>query len=165
MLKTILKRFFQLLILALIVIQFFRPAKNKSEGISKNDISTLYPVPSDVQDIMKTSCNDCHSNNTVYPWYAEVQPVAWWLNEHIEDGKKDLNFSEFASYRPRRQYKKLEEINELVKENEMPLNSYLWIHKDAKLSDQQKLTLANWVEATRDSLEARYPIDSLVRKK
>ncbi|HNH22632.1 MAG TPA: heme-binding domain-containing protein, partial [Ferruginibacter sp.] len=112
-----------------------------------------------------TSCNDCHSNNTVYPWYAEVQPVAWWLNEHIEDGKKDLNFSEFASYRPRRQYKKLEEINELVKENEMPLNSYLWIHKDAKLSDQQKLTLANWVEATRDTLEARYPIDSLVRKK
>ena len=165
MLKTILKRFFQLLILALIVIQFFRPAKNKSEGISKNDISTLYPVPTDVQDILKTSCNDCHSNNTVYPWYAEVQPVAWWLNEHIEDGKKDLNFSEFASYRPRRQYKKLEEINELVKENEMPLNSYLWIHKDAKLSDQQKLTLANWVEATRDSLEARYPIDSLVRKK
>ena len=165
MLKTILKRFFQLLILALIVIQFFRPAKNKSEGLSKNDISTLYPVPNDVQDILKTSCNDCHSNNTVYPWYAEVQPVAWWLNEHIEDGKKDLNFSEFASYRPRRQYKKLEEINELVKENEMPLNSYLLIHKDAKLSDQQKLTLANWVEATRDSLEARYPIDSLVRKK
>lgn len=165
MLKTIAKRFFQLLILALIVIQFFRPAKNKSEGISKNDISTLYPVPNDVQDILKTSCNDCHSNNTVYPWYAEVQPVAWWLNEHIEDGKKDLNFSEFASYRPRRQYRKLEEINELVKENEMPLNSYLWIHKDAKLSDQQKLTLANWVEATRDSLEARYPIDSLVRKK
>ncbi len=165
MFKTIAKRFFQLLLLALIVIQFFRPAKNKSEGVSKNDITTLYSVPQDVQDILKRSCNDCHSNNTVYPWYAEVQPVAWWLNDHIQDGKKDLNFSEFATYRLRRQYKKLEEINELVKENKMPLNSYLWIHTDAKLNDQQKLTLANWVEAVRDSMESKYPIDSLIRKK
>ncbi|MBK7376236.1 MAG: heme-binding domain-containing protein [Ferruginibacter sp.] len=159
------KRLFFVLLLAFIVIQFFRPAKNKAEGMSKNDITTLYAVPEDVQSVLKTSCYDCHSNNTVYPWYAEVQPVAWWLNDHVQDGKKDLNFSEFASYRPRRQYRKLEEINELVKENEMPLNSYLWIHKDAKLSDQQKLTLANWVNAVRDTMKAHYPIDSLERKK
>lgn len=165
MFKKIFKGLFYLLLLAFVIIQFFRPAKNKSEGTSKNDISTLYAVPQDVQDILKTSCNDCHSNNTVYPWYAEIQPVAWWLNSHIEDGKKDLNFSEFATYRIRRQYKKLEEINELVKENEMPLDSYLWIHKDAKLSDQQKLTIANWAEAVRDSIRAKYPPDSLVRKK
>lgn len=165
MFKKIFKGLFYLLLLAFVIIQFFRPAKNKSEGTSKNDISTLYAVPQDVQDILKKSCNDCHSNNTVYPWYAEIQPVAWWLNSHIEDGKKDLNFSEFATYRIRRQYKKLEEINELVKENEMPLDSYLWIHKDAKLSDQQKLTIANWAEAVRDSIRAKYPPDSLVRKK
>jgi hypothetical protein len=165
MLKKIFKRTFQVLLLAFIVIQFFRPAKNKAEGISKNDISTLYAVPQDVQTILKTSCYDCHSNNTVYPWYAQVQPAAWWLNSHIQDGKKDLNFSEFASYRIRRQYKKLEEINELVKENEMPLDSYLWIHKDAKLSEQQKLTLANWVEAVRDTIKANNPPDSLIRKK
>jgi len=153
------------LLIAFVVIQFFRPTKNKAEGMSKNDISTLYPVPEDVQNILKTSCYDCHSNNTVYPWYAEVQPVAWWLNSHIQDGKKDLNFSEFASYRIRRQYKKLEEVNELVKKDEMPLDSYLWIHKNAKLSEQQKLTLANWVNAVRDSIKAHYPADSLVRKK
>ena len=163
--KKIFKRLFFVLLLAFIVIQFFRPAKNKAEGMSKNDITTLHAVPEDVQSVLKTSCYDCHSNNTVYPWYAEVQPVAWWLNDHVQDGKKDLNFSEFASYRPRRQYRKLEEINELVKENEMPLNSYLWIHKDAKLSDQQKLTLANWVNAVRDTMKAHYPIDSLERKK
>jgi hypothetical protein len=162
--KKIFKRFLLLLLLAFIVIQFFRPAKNKAEGISKNDISTLYAVPADVQTILKTSCYDCHSNNTVYPWYAEVQPVAWWLNQHIVDGKKDLNFSEFTTYRLRRQYRKLEEINELVKENEMPLDSYLWVHKDAKLDEQQKLTIANWVTAVRDTLKARYPRDSLVRK-
>ncbi len=165
MFKKIFKGLFYLLLLAFVIIQFFRPAKNKSEGTSKNDISTLYAVPQNVQDILKMSCNDCHSNNTVYPWYAEIQPVAWWLNSHIEDGKKDLNFSEFATYRIRRQYKKLEEINELVKENKMPLDSYLWIHKDAKLSDQQKLTIANWAEAVRDSIRAKYPPDSLVRKK
>ena len=165
MLKKILKRTFQILLLAFIVIQFFRPAKNKAEAVSNNDISKLYPVPEDVQTVLKTSCYDCHSNNTVYPWYAKVQPVAWWLNSHIEDGKKDLNFSEFASYRIRRQYKKLEEINDLVKKNEMPLDSYLWIHKDAELNEQQKLTLANWVNAVRDTIKATYPADSLVRKK
>lgn len=163
--KKIFKRLFFVLLIAFVVIQFFRPAKNKAEGMNKNDISTLYPVPEDVQNILKTSCYDCHSNNTVYPWYAEVQPVAWWLNSHIQDGKKDLNFSEFAGYRIRRQYKKLEEVNELVKKDEMPLDSYLWIHKDARLSQAQKLALANWVSAVRDSIKARYPADSLSRKK
>lgn len=165
MLKKILKRTFQILLLVFIVIQFFRPAKNKAEGISNNDISKIYAVPADVQTILKASCYDCHSNNTVYPWYANIQPVAWWLNKHIVDGKKDLNFSEFTTYRIRKQYRKLEEINELVKENEMPLESYLWIHKDAKLNEQQKLTLANWVTAVRDTIKANYPADSLLRKK
>ena len=165
MLKKIFKRTFQILILAFIVIQFFRPTKNKAEGISNNDISKLYPVPEDVQSILKTSCYDCHSNNTVYPWYAKVQPVTWFLNDHIIEGKRHLNFSEFAGYAIRRQYKKLEEVNEQVKKAEMPLDSYLWIHKDAILSEQQKLTLANWVTAVRDTIKATYPADSLVRKK
>lgn len=165
MLKKILKRTFQILLLAFIVIQFIRPAKNKSEGISNNDITKVYPVPENVQAILKTSCYDCHSNNTVYPWYSQIQPAAWWLNNHIEEGKRELNFSEFASYRVGRQYRKLNEINEQVKEGEMPLDSYLWIHKDAKLDEQQKLTLANWVTSVRDSIKANYPEDSLVRKK
>jgi hypothetical protein len=165
MLKKILKRTFQILLLAFIVIQFFRPAKNMAEGISKNDISTIYPVSADVQSILKTSCNDCHSNNTVYPWYAEVQPVTWWLNNHVVDGKKHLNFSEFAGYSLRKQYHKLEEVDEMVKKGEMPLDSYLWIHKNANLSDEQKLTIANWVTAVMDTMKAKYPIDSLIKKK
>lgn len=165
MLKKILKRTFQILILAFIVIQFFRPAKNIAEGTSNNHISKLYPVPEDVQSILKTSCYDCHSNSTVYPWYAQIQPVAWWLNDHIKHGKGDLNFSEFATYSIRRQYRKLEEVNDLVKKGEMPLDSYLWVHKDAILSEQQKLTLANWVTAVRDTIKATYPADSLVKKK
>lgn len=165
MLKKILKRAFQILIVVLIVIQFIRPEKNIAEGISNNDISKIYLVPENVQAILKTSCYDCHSNNTVYPWYSKIQPVAWWLNNHIVEGKRELNFSEFASYRIGRQYRKLDEINREVKEDAMPLNSYLWIHKNAKLDEQQKLTVANWVTALRDSIKAKYPEDSLVRRK
>ena len=165
MLKKILKRAFQILLLAFIVIQFFRTEKNKSDVVSTNDISTKYAVPANIQTILKTSCNDCHSNNTVYPWYAQVQPVTWWLNDHIKEGKKELDFSQFANYSIRRQYKKLEEINEQVKKNEMPLNSYLWVHKDATLDNEQKLLLANWVTTLRDSIKANYPPDSLTRKK
>ena len=165
MLKKILKRSFQILLLIFIIIQFIRPAKNKSEGISSNDISKIYPVPENVEKILKTSCYDCHSNNTVYPWYATIQPVAWWLDDHIQEGKKELNFSEFASYRIGRQYRKLDEINKEVKEDAMPLDNYLWIHKYAKLDDQQKLALASWVVSVRDSIKANYPADSLVRKK
>ncbi|MBP6432524.1 MAG: heme-binding domain-containing protein [Ferruginibacter sp.] len=161
--KLILKRLFQILLLAFIVIQFIRPAKNKSEGVSANDITTKYAVPQDVVTVLKTSCYDCHSNNTNYPWYANIQPIAWWLDDHIKEGKRELNFSEFAAYRIGRQYRKLEELNEEVKENKMPLESYTIIHKDAILSEQQKLLLANWVTTLRDSIKAQYPEDSLKR--
>jgi hypothetical protein len=87
------------------------------------------------------------------------------LGDHITEGKRELNFSEFGSYSIRRKYKKLEEINEQVKENEMPLSSYTIIHRDAKLDDHKKLLLAGWVTALRDSFKANYPADSLARKK
>ena len=163
MLKKILRRSFQVLLLVFVIIQFIRPAKNKSEGISDTDITKLYPVPDDVQSILKTSCYDCHSNNTVYPWYNNIQPVTWWLNNHIQEAKRDLNFSEFAAYRIRRQYVKLEQINDLVKKDEMPLDSYLWIHKGSKLNDLQKMAIANWTTSLRDSIKAKYPDDSLKR--
>lgn len=161
--KKFFKSFFLLLLLVFIVIQFFRPAKNIAEGISANDITTKYPIPQDVQTILKTSCYDCHSNNTAYPWYNNIQPVAWWLADHIKDAKAELNFSEFASYRIGRQYRKLEEINKEVEEGEMPLESYTYLHGNAKLNQQQKLSIANWAIALRDSIKAQYPEDSLKR--
>jgi hypothetical protein len=161
--KLILKRLLQLLLLAFVAIQFIRPTKNKATGIAANDISTKYTIPKEVDSILKTSCNDCHSNNTNYPWYANIQPIAWWLDDHIKEGKRELNFSEFASYRIGRQYRKLEEINDEVKEDKMPLKSYTKIHKNAILNEQQKLALANWVTALRDSIKAQYPEDSLKR--
>jgi len=161
--KKFFKRFFLFLLIVFVVIQFFRPAKNISEAISPNDISTKYTIPQDVLASLKTSCYDCHSNNTRYPWYNNIQPVAWWLAGHIKDGKKDLNFSEFTSYRIGKQYAKLEQINDLVKKEEMPLESYTWIHKDAILNQQQKLAIASWVTGLRGSMKAQYPADSLKR--
>jgi len=162
-----LKKILLLLLAALVVIQFFHPAKNidSNNTAPANDISKVIPIPDNVQQILQKSCYDCHSNNTEYPWYAEVQPVAWWLNNHIQEGKREINFNEFASYRPRRQYKKLEEIIEQVKEDEMPLSSYTLIHKDAVLNKDQKLALSTWAGAAMDSMKARYPADSLLKKK
>jgi hypothetical protein len=160
----ILKRVLLVLLIGFIIIQFFRPEKNKAAVPSKNDISTLYAVPGDVRQILDKACYDCHSNNTKYPWYAEIQPVAWWLDDHIKEGKAGLNYSEFASYSPRRQYRKLEETEEMVKEKRMPLNSYLWIHKDADLTTDERHKLAEWSVGIRRQMGAKYPMDSLVRK-
>ncbi len=153
------------LVILFIGIQFIRPAKNQSADAMVNDISTVYNKPNEVSAIMDKACNDCHSNNTVYPWYAQVQPVAWWLNDHIVEGKDELNFNEFATYSIARQYKKLEEIAEEVKEDEMPLYSYTIIHTNAKLSTAEKLTLTNWCNNLRDSIKANYPADSLIIKR
>jgi len=165
-----MKRFFKILfytvLIALVLFQFYpKPEKNVAASINANDITLVHNVPADVQQVLKTSCYDCHSNNTAYPWYSRVQPVSLWLGDHINEGKRELNFSEFGSYSIRRKYKKLEEINEQVKEDEMPLSSYTIIHRDAKLDNSKKLLLANWVTALRDSMKANYPADSLARKK
>jgi hypothetical protein len=163
--KRIFKRILIILLVLFVAIQFFRPEKNKAEGKGPNDISTLYEVPDSIESILKVACYDCHSNNTVYPWYAEIQPVTWWLNDHIVDGKKHLNYSEFAKYRIRKQYIKFEETEELVKENAMPLASYTWIHKDAILTSRQKQAIIAWSASIRDSIKAHYPPDSLIRPK
>jgi hypothetical protein len=160
----LLKKILLGLLIIFIVIQFFRPSRNISSTPSPTDISTVYPVPANVNTILEKACNDCHSNNTRYPWYANIQPVAWWLNEHIKDGKQDLNFSEFASYRLRRQYRKMEQIVDVVKEGEMPLESYTLIHSDAKLTPGEKTVLTTWAETNRATMARKYPADSLVRK-
>jgi Haem-binding domain len=164
--KKIWKPLGILLLAVLIIIQFFHPKKNVSttSTVASNDISKVFHVPDGIRVILQSSCNDCHSNNTRYPWYFNIQPVAWWMNDHILEGKKEINFSEFASYRVRRQYKKMEEIVNQVKEDEMPLTSYTLIHRNAILSKDQKLSLANWANSIRDTIKANYPADSLIRK-
>ena len=150
-----------LLLVALILIQFIRPPKNISEGIAINDITTKYRIPDDVKQILKVSCNDCHSNNTFYPWYWQIQPVTWFMNDHINEAKRGLNFSTFAAYKIGKQYKSFDNINKEVKKGDMPLSSYTLIHRDAILNDTQKLVIANWATSSRKEIENHYPPDSL----
>jgi hypothetical protein len=129
---------------ALLIIQFIKPARNISDAPTPNDISNKYAVQAEVDAILKTSCYDCHSNNTRYPWYANIQPVAWWLADHVDEGKREINFNEFLSYKPKKAHHKMEEVAEMVNEGEMPLQSYTIVHRDANLSDAQRKLLADW---------------------
>ena len=152
-----IRKIFYVLIAVLVIIQFIRPKQNVSAGPFSNDISTKFAVNDNVASILKQSCYDCHSNNTIYPWYANVQPVTWWLQDHVNEGKKELNFSEFASYTAKRQRKKFEEIKDEVKEGKMPLESYTWMHKNAILSEQQKAALYKWCDENLATLPPAEP--------
>ena len=154
------------LLAVLVIIQFIRPEKNDSSDETRS-VATKYEVPADVQGILKAACNDCHSNNTAYPWYSNVQPVAWWLDHHVTDGKRHLNFSDFTGLRVAIQNHKFEEVIETVEDHEMPLDSYTWLglHADADLSDEQRETLIHWAKAQMDKLAAEYPEDSLVLRR
>ena len=160
MLTKILKIVFAVLCVVIIGVQFNRPVKNNSNDQSRH-LSTLYPLPDSIDAILTAACYDCHSNNTRYPWYAEIQPVGLWMDGHIRHGKGDLNFSEFSDYSPRKQFRRLEQAQKMVDNKEMPLPSYTIIHKDAVLTDPQKQTLFAWINATRDSMKARFHPDSL----
>jgi hypothetical protein len=161
-----IKKILLALLVLLLIIQFFKPEKNESDDRTA-DISTKYEVPEKVTLILKNACNDCHSNRTRYPWYANVQPVAWWLDEHIKDGKRGLNFSEFVNLPIAVQNHKFDEIVEVIEENEMPLASYtyLGLHPDAKLSEEEKDELKSWARNQMALLKATYPADSLVMKR
>jgi hypothetical protein len=150
----------------LVIIQFFRPEKNLSDDRT-HDITTRYYVPRNIQATFAVACNDCHSNKTRYPWYSNIQPVAWWLAGHVEDGKRHLNFSDFTTSPIARQNHKLEEIIEVIKEKEMPLKDYTWLglHSDANLTDEQRQQITDWAAAKMDSLKQVWPPDSLIMRR
>lgn len=154
------------LLLVLLVLQFFRPSRNNISVVpSAANINNFASVPSDIDQMLKTSCYDCHSNNTVYPWYSAIQPVGWWLDDHIKEGKRELNFDVYGDYSLRKRFHKLEEIGEMVDEDEMPLSSYSLVHTNAKLSLEQKRQLLAWAERARADMQSKYPADSLAPKK
>jgi hypothetical protein len=160
-----IKKILLFLLAAFVVIQFIHPKSNKSKGDQPNNIGKAFHVPDDVNSILTKACLDCHSNNTRYPWYSNIQPADWWMKGHIKNGKKGMNLDEYTNQRLRYQYHKMEDLIEQVKQGDMPLNSYTWIHKDAILSQAEKNTLLDWANSVMDTLKARYPMDSLIRKK
>ena len=150
---SITKKILSGLLVVFIAIQFIRPEKNVSAAPTPNDVFVNYEAPDSSKQLIKTACYDCHSNNTVYPWYSEIQPVAWWLNDHIQEGKKELNFNEFAIYAPKKGDHKMEEVIEMVDKHEMPLKSYSFIHSNARLTDAQRGAITGWAKGIRKEMQ------------
>ncbi len=145
-----------LIVILFIGIQFMRPARNVSSGQAlPSDIQNVVTVPQNIAVVLKTACYDCHSNNTTYPWYMNVEPAGWFMAYHVKNGKEELNFNEFDSYSLRKQQHKLKSIADQVKDGEMPLSSYTMIHKNAILSNKQRALIIDWATSAKDSLTAK----------
>ncbi|MFT5878108.1 MAG: hypothetical protein ACJA2N_000093 [Salibacteraceae bacterium] len=128
------------------LLQFFTVNHENPEIMAGADFIELTNTPTEVSEILVTSCYDCHSNQTVYPWYSSIAPVSWWINDHVEEARDELNFSEWGSFTSKRKTKKLKEIIEEVEEGEMPLSNYTLMHSSTKLNETQKEQLLNWVK-------------------
>tara|TARA_R110002049_G_scaffold242128_5_gene415952 strand:+ start:3543 stop:4016 length:474 start_codon:yes stop_codon:yes gene_type:complete len=145
----ILKKILVALLLVFIAMQFYRPAKNNAETDLKTAFLTETNPSKYVQNIFESSCYDCHSNTTTYPWYNNIAPVSYWLADHIKHGKGHLNFSEWDTYSKKKKDHKLEEVIEMVEQGEMPLKEYTWTHSEAKLSEAQVTAVIDWAKKTR----------------
>jgi len=138
----VLKSVLLIFLVGFIAIQFIRPEKINVSAESGNDIAMVLTVPSSVHQSLKDACYDCHSNSTNYTWYFNIQPAGLMMNRHIKEGREELNFSNFEVNPD-----KMKEIVEVIKEDEMPLKSYLIIHKKARLDEPRKEELIHWAES------------------
>lgn len=143
------------LLIVFIAIQFIQPARNKGGQVLSTDFVKVYAVPGNVQAVLQNSCYDCHSNNTSYPWYSNIQPMAWIMARHIKNGKEKLNFSDFGSNTTRKQISRLKGIANQIKNDEMPISSYMAMHKKANLTKEEKILIMDWMNKTADSLSAK----------
>ena len=144
----------------LVIIQFIRPAKNLGQAFGPDDITKTMNVPEDVKAILVASCYDCHSDFTNHMWYENIQPIGWWIGNHISDGKRHLNFSIYNTYKDKRKAHKFEEIGEMVSSDEMPMSSYTLVHGNAKLNEEQKRLLINWATMGYEQIKATLPAET-----
>jgi len=153
--RKTLKRILLVLLVAFIFMQFFRVDKSTPKIKKHRDFIAIAKPPQDIEKLLRNACYDCHSFETKYPWYSNVAPVSWWMNDHIVEGREHLNFSEWGTYNKKRSNHKLEECAEEVEEKKMPIDSYTWTHGDAKLSSADRKKLGDWFEGQMQ-LPARY---------
>lgn len=141
-----LKKIILVLLIVIVGMQFFQPEKNVAETTPETDFIVMNQPPEAVATILKTSCYDCHSNNTNYPWYNKIAPVSYILANHVNDGKRHLNFSEWGNYNMRQQAHALDEMIEEVEHRKMPMTSYISMHEEAAVSDEEIATLTKYLD-------------------
>jgi len=143
-----------IVIAALIVlIQLYRPERFYTGEITSDHITKKLTVPANVENIFKRSCYDCHSNQTTWPWYSGVAPISWFVISDVTRGRAKMNFSEWGKYSQNKQSIKLDKICDQITDGNMLLKQYLYIHKDAVLSQQEKDILCNWAKSESDKLD------------
>lgn len=140
----ILKKILVFLLIVLVIAQFFGPEKNEGDLATVTTFLEETKPPADIKKILETTCFDCHSAKTNYPWYNNITPVNYWLAEHVKDGKKHLDFSKWSDYSLKRKEHKMDELYEEVEKGEMPLDSYTWTHADANLTQEQIAAVVAW---------------------
>ena len=150
--KKSLKIIAAVLLVGIAALQFYRPDRVNPLIVEAETLQATTQIPENIRGILKRSCNDCHSNETVYPWYSNVSPFSWLLAEHIEEGRRELNLSVWNTYSARKKRHKYDEICEQVTRGEMPHNQYIWIHRDAALSEQDKINLCDWAETEKSKI-------------
>jgi hypothetical protein len=145
----LLKKITFVVVLLLVAMQFYSPTKNISPG-KHTEVFVRETNPSaQLKTLFETSCYDCHSNNTVYPWYNNIAPISYWIASHVDEGKEHLNFSTWDTYSMDKKTHLLDELEKEVQKAEMPLTEYTWIHADAKLSDREVRNIVTWVKQTQ----------------
>lgn len=149
--RKLLRVLLILLVIAFVAIQFFQPEKNQGETTT-NDILITQQVPAEIAGILKESCFDCHSNITRYKWYHKFAPVSWMIDDHIREGKKELNFSNWGKTDLYDKITSLEEIGQETERKTMPLKSYLIMHPKARLNDEQIEAINNWANQLGEEL-------------
>jgi len=140
----ILKKTGCFLLLVLLIAQFFGPEKNEGDLTSITAFIAETNPPENVKNIFETTCYDCHSSKTAYPWYNNITPVNYWLANHVKEGKKHLNFSKWSEYSLKKKKHKMSELHEEVEKGVMPLNSYTWTHSEANLTPKQIKAIVAW---------------------
>jgi hypothetical protein len=149
-------RALKIIIIVLVVlflgIQVVRPARTNPPVNESQTIFARTQMTPQVAEILTRSCNDCHSNKTVWPWYTNVAPISWWLSNHVNSGRHILNYSEWGRLERDRQDRKLRQICDEVEDGAMPLSSYLPMHPKARLSEEDKKILCDWTAAERERL-------------
>ena len=133
-----------------VIAQFFGPAKTNPAIDQSLALESHVQVDPKVAAILDRSCVDCHSNKTQWPWYSNVAPVSWFVIDHVNHGRSHLNFSEWGSYDKSKQRSLLEGTCELVREGGMPLSSYLPLHPEAKVSDEDKKIVCEWTQKVQN---------------
>ena len=133
----------------LAISQAIRPARTNPPTDDTKTLNAVAHPPSQVSAALDRACRDCHSNQTVWPWYTNVAPISWWIIDHVNEGRRHTSFSDFGDYDDTRRTKVLKESCEQVESGDMPLTSYLLVHRDARLTEHERQAICDWVRGQK----------------